>query len=295
MIRTRSMLAVCASLALGVASSAVAQDAAVASVAALGNKANAQLQAGAYGFRLEYAEFLTSGDSSSVGQTVYFNNRGNKQIPAQWVPGDPRRGGGTNITYTIDQAEGAVDALTQAQTNGAIGRAMSTWDNVTCSNIPIDAIGNPGTDIGIVEFLNGLGGAPFIFADLTHAGFLPAGILDPNVIAVTATFVWTDGLGNPTDIDNDGTADTAFAEILYNDLFTWQINGNTDLETVALHEAGHGLGQDHFGKAFITSSNGKLHFAPLAVMNAAYTGIRHDIDQADLAGHCSMWAQWPNN
>jgi hypothetical protein len=188
-----------------------------------------------------------------------------------------------------------VDGLTQAQTNGAIGRAMSTWDNVTCSNIPIDAIGNPGTDIGIVEFLNGLGGAPFIFADLTHAGWLPAGILAPNVIAVTFTFIWTDEAGNPTDIDSNGKADTAFAEILYNDLFTWQINGNTDVETVALHEAGHGLSQDHFGKAFVTSSNGKLHFAPLAVMNAGYTGIQHTINQADLAGHCSIWAQWPNN
>jgi hypothetical protein len=83
--------------------------------------------------------------------------------------------------------------------------------------------------------------------------------------------------------------------VSYNDLFTWQINGDIDVETVALHEAGHGLSQDHFGKAFVTSSNGKLHFAPLAVMNAGYTGIRHTIDQADLAGHCSIWAQWPNN
>ncbi|HYK05835.1 MAG TPA: hypothetical protein VE974_29080 [Thermoanaerobaculia bacterium] len=264
-------------------------------MAALGNAANAQLEAGGYDFRLEYAEFMTDADSANVGQTIFFNNRGNKQLTAHFVPGDPRRGGGTNITYTIDQTEGSVDGLTQAQTNAAIGRAMSTWDNVNCSTLPIDAVGNPGTDIGVVEFLNGLGGSPFFFADLTHAGWLPPGILAPNVIAVTFTFVWIDGLGNPTDIDNNGKQDVAFREILYNDLFTWQIDANIDVETVALHEAGHGLSQGHFGKGFVTSSNGKLHFAPRAVMNAAYTGVQQTIDQSDSAGHCSIWAQWPNN
>ena len=292
MTRTKSLFVVCAVL-LSLASSAVAQDAAVASVAAIGNAANAQLEAGSYGFRLDHAEYLTDGDA--VGQTVFFNNRGNKQLAAHFVPGDPRRGGGSNITYTTDQTEGTVDGLTQAQTNAAIGRAMSTWDNVNCSTLPIDAVGNPGTDIGVIEFLNGLGGSPFFFADLTHAGWLPPGILAPNVIAVTFTFVWIDGAGNPTDVDNDGKQDVAFREILYNDLFTWQIDGNIDVETVALHEAGHGLSQGHFGKGFVTSSNGKLHFSPRAVMNATYSGVQQDIDQTDNAGHCSIWGQWPNN
>jgi hypothetical protein len=293
--RSRLLVVVCATLAvLSFASGAVAQNS-VAAVSALGNTANAQLAAGAAGYRVEYAELLTDAASNEAGTTVFFNNRGNKQIPAHYVPGDPRRGGGTNITYTIDETEGAVDGLTQAQTDAAIGRAMTTWDNVNCSTIPIDAVGNPGTDIGVVEFLNGLGGSPFVFADLTHAGWLPPGILAPNVIAVTFTFVWVDGLGNPTDIDNNNKADVAFREILYNDLFTWQINANIDVETVALHESGHGLSQGHFGSAFSTSANGKLHFAPRAVMNAAYSGIQQTIDQSDNAGHCSIWAQWPNN
>lgn len=289
----RVAFGVCAILiTFGFGSVAAAQDSAAAAVAAIGNAANAQLEAGGYDFRIDYAEYLTGGDAA---QTVFFNNRGNKQLGAHWVPGDPRRGGGTNITYTIDQTEGSVDSLTQAQTNAAIARAMTTWDNVNCSTIPIDAVGNPGTDIGFVEFLNGLGGSPFIFADLTHAGWLPPGILAPNVIAVTFTFVWIDGLGNPTDIDNNGKADVAIREILYNDAFTWQINANIDVETVALHEAGHGLSQNHFGTAFVNSSNGKVHFAPRAVMNAAYSGVQQTIDQSDEGGHCSIWAQWPNN
>lgn len=294
MIRpSRFVFFACAGLlVLSFSVAAVAQSS--AAVSALGNTANAALQTSGAGYRVEYAELLTDAGSNEAGITVFFNNRGNKQIPAHYVPGDPRRGGGTNITYTIDQTEGAVDALSQAQTDAAIGRAMTTWDNVNCSTIPIDAVGNPGTDLGVVEFLNGLGGSPFWFADITHAGWLPGGILAPNVIAVTFTFVWTDGLGNPTDIDNNGKADVAFREILYNDAFTWQINANIDVETIALHEAGHGLSQDHFGTAFLTG-NGKLHFAPRAVMNAAYSGIQQTIDQTDNGGHCSIWAQWPNN
>jgi hypothetical protein len=289
----RIAFAVCAILiTFSFGSVAAAEDSAAAGVAAVGNAANAQLEAGGYDFRIEYAEYLTDGDAA---QTVFFNNRGNKQLGAHYVPGDPRRGGGTNITYTIDQTEGTVDSLTQAQTNAAIGRAMTTWDNLTCSTLPIDAVGNPGTDIGVVEFLNGLGGSPFVFADLTHAGWLPPGILAPNVIAVTFTFVWIDSFGNPTDIDSNGKADVAFREILYNDAFVWQINANIDVETVALHEAGHGLSQGHFGTGFVNASNGKLHFAPRAVMNAAYSGVQQTIDQSDNGGHCSIWAQWPNN
>jgi hypothetical protein len=289
--RTRLVVLVCASIAvLSVGSVAMADS--VAAVSALGNTANAALAGGAAGYRVEYAELLSSDDA---GVTVFFNNRGNKQLAAHFIPGDPLRGGGTNITYTIDQTEGAVDGLTQAQTNAAIGRAMTTWDNVTCSTLPIDAVGNPGTDIGVIEFLNGLGGSPVWYADLTHAGWLPGGILAPNTIAVTFTFVWTDAFGNATDLDGNGKADVAFREILYNDAFTWQINANIDVETVALHEAGHGLSQGHFGKAFVTSSNGKLHFAPLAVMNAGYSGVQQTIDQTDNAGHCSIWGSWPNN
>ena len=49
----------------------------------------------------------------------------------------------------------------------------------------------------------------------------------------------------------------------------WNDRSTYDIETVALHEAGHGLSQGHFGKAFRTVKNGKLHFSPRAVMNAA--------------------------
>jgi hypothetical protein len=258
---------------------------------------NTSLETRSAVYRVDKAEYLTAADSGEIGQTVFFNDRGNKQIDAHWVPGDPRRGGGTNISYIVDQMEGAIDGLTVSQTTAAIDRAMATWNNVQCSTIPITKVPDiPGVDLGFVEFLSGLGGSPNIFADITHAGWLPAGLLPPNVIAVTFTFIFTDPVtGLPTDIDNNGKFDVALSEILYNNLFTWRINGNIDVETVALHESGHGLSQDHFGKGFITGSNGKIHFAPLAVMNAAYSGVQQDLKGTDNGGHCSIWASWPNN
>src|SRR5262249_6849607 len=257
---------------------------------------NATFEAGSSIFRLDRLEFLTEDDSSEIGQAVFFNNR-TKQLGAHFVPGDPRRGGRTNITYIVDQAEGAIDGLTVAQTTAAIDRAMATWNDVTCATIPITKLPDiPGLDIGLIESLLGQRGGPFFLADITHAGWLPAGVLPPNVIGVTFTFIFIDPqTGAPSDIDNNGKLDAAFREILYNDRFNWKINGNIDVQTVALHESGHGLSQDHFGKAFLTDSNGKLHFAPMAVMNAAYSGIQQSLAGTDNAGHCSIWASWPNN
>ncbi len=264
-------------------------------IQALMAQVNAQLAASGAGYQIDHAEYITPDNSGEVGQTVFFNNRGNRQLAAHFVPGDPRRGGGTNITYMVDTTEGAIDGLTTAQTTAAIDRAMATWDGANCSTIPIDGVVSPGGDLGVIEFLNGLGGSPNINADITHTGWLPGGILAPNVIAVTFTFVFINPDDSLTDIDNNNKADVAFREILYNDAFVWAINGNIDVETVALHEAGHGLSQAHFGKLFQTTQNGSFHFAPRAVMNAGYTGVQQGLSGTDSAGHCSIWGSWPNN
>lgn len=255
---------------------------------------NAQLEASGADFRVDRAEYLTLDNSAEVGQTVFFTDRGNKQIDAHFVAGDPRRGGRTDITYIVDQQEGAIDGLTTPQTTAAIDRGMTTWQGVNCSDIPITKLPDVAGDLGFIELLNGLGGSPIVYADITHAGWLPGGILPSNIIAVTFTFIFVSGV-TPTDIDSNGKLDVAFREILYNDLFGWQINGDFDVETVALHEAGHGLSQAHFGALFQTSANGKFHFAPRAVMNAGYTGVQQNIKATDNAGHCSIWASWPNN
>jgi hypothetical protein len=66
------------------------------------------------------------------------------------------------------------------------------------------------------------------------------------------------------------------------------------VETVALHESGHGLSQAHFGKIFLTNAIGLVHFAPFAVMNPVITRQADELTGSDLAGHCSLWGSWPH-
>jgi hypothetical protein len=267
--------------------------------------ANARLAAAGKDFRLSRAEYVTSDRSEHAGTTVFVNNRV-KQLDDHFVPGDPRRGGGSNITYLVDQSDGATsNGLTSLATEGAIDRAMATWEAVRCSKISIDKIADPGFDPDVVDGLLGAGtiGSPIV--DITHAGWLPAGFFDlvaPGgsgfILAVTFTFIFVDEEGNPTDLDGNGKGDVAFREIYYNSAFDWGIDTSIDpfdVETVALHESGHGLSQNHFGKIFLTNANERLHFAPFAVMNQAISRQAQSLEGSDNGGHCSIWGKWPNS
>lgn len=263
------------------------------------NDINSELKNKGVSIQLSMMEYYSS---DGVGNTVYFNDRGNKQIPADFVPADPRRGGYTEIGYAYDGTEGATaSGLSQEDTNGAILSAMNTWDNVTCSKgLELYNLGESPFDLGYVQALLGLGGE-FFYTDVMHSGF-GTDVIDyifgagSNVLGVTFTFTWYDDLtGEPTDIDNNKKEDVAFRDIYYNDAFSWAIGDHIDVETVVLHEAGHGLSQAHYGKLFQSGGNDKFHFAPRAVMNAGYTGVQTSIGSTDEAGHCSIWSQWPNN
>lgn len=258
---------------------------------------NAQLAADGKDYVLGVVEYMDSGDE--VGRTVYFRGLGNRQLSHHFVPYDPNRGSRRDITWINDITDGATaSGLSSSQTSSAIRSAMQTWQGVICSTLPLTDMGDfAGFDLGYVQYLLGYGGVGGWVADLTHGGFLPRGFFDalaPGggdfILGVTFTFVWTG-----TDMDNNRKSDTAFREIYYNDNFSWANGATYDVETVALHEAGHGLSQAHFGTAFRDPGSGKLHFAPRAVMNAAYSGVQTEIEQTDNAGHCSIWASWPNN
>jgi hypothetical protein len=249
------------------------------------------------------ADYITNAKSGKLGQTVYFKDVGNKQIGIEFIPGDPFRGGRTNITYTIDNEITTDNGLTFTEIESAIDAAMNTWDQVKCSDLKMTKVDFNG-NLGFYSALFGFGGSFNIVADIQHSGFLPSSFFDviaPGgsvfILAVTIPFIWVDENGTPTDFDRNGKLDYAFAEIYYNDGFDWSNNPETgfDIQTVALHESGHGLGQAHFGKAFSTNKNGKLHFAPRAVMNAAYSGEQRTISGTDKGGHCSIWGSWPNN
>ena len=117
------------------------------------------------------------------------------------------------------------------------------------------------------------------------------------MLAASFFIVFADANNVPTDIDHNGKPDLAVVETLYHDnvtQFTWRINANIDVQSVALHEAGHALGLDHFGALFQTDANGMFHYAPNAVMNASYTGVKQSLLPTDVSGYCSLWASWPN-
>jgi hypothetical protein len=137
-------------------------------------------------------------------------------------------------------------------------------------------------------------------ADITHAGWLPAAFFNaiaPGggnfILGVTFTFIFVDDDGNPTDVDRDGTADTAFREIYYNLNFGWSEGPSrprgVDIASVATHEAGHAFGLGHFGKVFIDNKD-VIKFAPRAVMNAVYVSPFADLAGTDNASFCSIWA-----
>ena len=155
----------------------------------------------------------------------------------------------------------------------------------------------------LIDGLVGFGkvGTPFL-ADIVHAGWMPPAFFDlfipgggTSVLGATFTMILLDpASGN--DINNDHQYDVGSREIYYNNYFAWGINADppvADVESVALHEAGHGLSQGHFGLIF-TTSDGKLQFSPFAVMNAVMFGQNHVLQGTDNGGHCSIWGNWPS-
>ncbi len=264
---------------------------------------NEQLEAMGENVRIAAVEYYTAWEK--VGQTVIFDDR-TLRMGSDWVPFDPWRYGTREIFWLSDQTEGTANGVTLGDTQAAIDGAMATWNTVTCANIPLVKWQDLGMDWGYVQWLLGYGGVPGWLADITHAGWLPGQFFDDYfgsgasdyILGATFTFIWIDPLtGEPTDIDNNGKEDVAFREIYYNNKFPWGINTDwpIDVETVVLHETGHGLSQDHFGKLLRTDKNGKFHFAPRAVMNAGYTSVQQDLTGTDLGGYCSIWGSWPHN
>ncbi|WP_299708071.1 hypothetical protein [uncultured Pontibacter sp.] len=248
-------------------------------------------------YMLYKAEYITSGEGKEAGNVIYFNDRGKKHLAEDFVE-DYSEDGTSDITYYVDNNRPSEDLAAEV-TEDAIDRAMDTWDDATCSNLGMTKVPYDGRETGFIAALFGFGGSYGYVADIVHSGWLPAEFFDmivlngsANILAVTFTLIYIDGSGNPTDMDGNGKADVAWREIYYNDAFTWNDGYTFDVETIALHEAGHGLSQGHFGKAFVTLENGKLHFAPQAIMNAGYTEVQTEITGTDLSGHCSNWADW---
>ncbi|MFH6769871.1 hypothetical protein V8G56_14050 [Gaetbulibacter aquiaggeris] len=259
------------------------------------------------GIKLEKVEIL---GVDEAGRTVFFDDKGSKQIDFDWVPNDPRNNGfGAAVPYWIDNTQlGTSSGMSEQATFDAMVNSMNNWDAVACSGgLDIPFLFSSDFDIGLVQFFTGFGGSGLVITGaIAHAGILPAAFfetaLGPGAGTGTLGVTFTFSYG--TDIDGNGKGDTALSEIYINDGFNWQdapndvlfdVDNAIDFETVVLHEVGHGLSQDHFGTAFRDGGSGALHFSPAALMNAAYSVGRRDISGTDEAGYCSNWGVWPNN
>lgn len=262
---------------------------------------NARVESGT-SLVLHSVSYITSPESNQMGKTIFFSDRGNRQLDATFSPllswdGTP------SIDYFVDDVR-PPSTMDFATAKSAINRAASTWDGVNCSDFGLSQSLSLPYPVGFIAFNYNYLSFDFPPSEVNHLGWLPSEFweeLIPGgsefILGATFTITYVDGDGEPLDTNNDGKADVAFREIYYNDNFTWVDGSNDpetiDVETIALHEMGHGLSQAHFGEAFRTKS-GKLQFAPRAVMNATYSGIQTQIGSTDKAGHCSIWGNWPN-
>lgn len=266
-----------------------------------------------------------SGNPDEAGITVFWKDVGSKRLGHDFVPGDPRRMVGSEeggwsadpnrLTYAIDPFDGMTqNGVSQETTDGEIRAAMATWDAVQCSDLGLEEIASP-VPLGLIAFLlsQGAAGSPFVLADVQHAGWQEIEF-EGGTVAATFTLFWVDEDGNLTDIDGDGQIDAALREIYYDDEceapacgpatvpWIWEVeNGvndpgiDIDIQSIALHEAGHGLSQGHFGTGFVTTSNNVLHLTSNSVMAAAYVFPRTDLQGTDIGGHCANWGSWPIN
>jgi hypothetical protein len=276
---------------------------------------NASLRAaGVSNVAIDRAELLLDKTAFAGGAapatTILANDR-THLFSSQFVPSDPRRGGGSEIHYLVDQSDGralsfdpagAVVILANTVTEPVIDASMQTWrDAPRCGAPDITKVADDGTDPDLVDGL--VFGIPALIgtpkADITFAGWLPADFFNAIatnganfILGVTLTFTFTDDEGNPTDIDHDRRADAAFREIYFNRSFPWGTDGrpvNVDIQSVVVHEAGHAYGLAHFGKIFL-DNQGVLKFAPRAIMNAGYTSPFRTLTGTDNASFCQAWA-----
>lgn len=265
---------------------------------------NAQLAAQGSPVVIEQVELSLAPTAHPASPIIVFAFNRTLRIASRWVAGDVRRiADGDNITYANFQPLMIANGATPA--DAAVDASFATWNGVQCSNLPIverNLAANifPSAILTVGGFVNN----PFA-ADIANIGFLPGALFDAfvgpgassNVLGATFTLVFLESIGGPpSDIDNNNRFDTAHKEVWYNNNFLWTTSGGTgvDIETVALHENGHALELDHFGRIAGNLKTGILTVSPRAVMNAVILGTLRQPLGTDNGAYCGNWAQWPN-
>jgi len=133
---------------------------------------NVGLAASGATYRVSAAELRIAADGwNNVTSTVLVANDRSRGIGAEWVKGDPRRGGNAGVTYafgsntaiaptTRDPNGSNVRLVTPAEQAAYVDESMTAWRNLSCSSKPITKVAVPaGTDPDLADQL-ALGQAP---------------------------------------------------------------------------------------------------------------------------------------
>jgi hypothetical protein len=159
---------------------------------------------------------------ASTATTLIANDH-THQLGSQFVARDPRRGGLADLSYLVDQSDGAafgfnagntVVVVPNSVTEPVIDRAIHRCGSaMPCPSPALTRLADDGSDPDVIDGLvfgdQSLIGIPR--ADITQAGWLGASFfnaLTPNgasfILGMTFTLAFTDEAGNFTDIDGDG-------------------------------------------------------------------------------------------
>ncbi len=270
---------------------------------------NERLEARGALHRVQRVEWSTALGAAHGGttQTVFANDR-TLRFDTRWVPNDPRRSGaGLELRHGL-HAPLAV-SIGGADLAPATERSLDLFGDVACSALRLRSVELPaGVSPSFIATPEELGDPGLTLpdapaADIVTVGFVSAELLDAvlgpgasaAVLGVTFHFVFVDERGRPTDLDRSRRLDSSYKEIWYNAAVPWADAPapGIDLASVVLHEIGHGVELDHFGRIFTNRGNGRLQVSPHAVMNAAYTGPIRDLLGTDRAAFCGLFANWP--
>lgn len=294
---------------------------------------NKKLAAAKSNVRLAKAELLMNGKWNGVSSTIIFANDRIRGIGAEWVKGDPNRGGRVGVSYqiashratmprVINADRATVRLATPSELERQLEEGMSAWRAQSCSAAPITRVAIPAkTDPDFLDqfFMGERTSRDYAqTADIVQGGWKSAAFFraigqffygDPsvgdNIIGITFTFTWVDDNGQATDLDRNGKEDIGLAEVYYNDIFVWDNSGIVDLRVVDFysiitHETGHAVGLGHFGKVFITgpdAADGSLSLSEVKYAPYALMNAVYIAGRNEIAGtdNSSFCQIWASN
>ncbi|MDK1031777.1 MAG: matrixin family metalloprotease [Planctomycetia bacterium] len=211
----------------------------------------------------------------------------------------------SSVSYVLDRSDYTQDSgLSQSDITDALRSAFGTWADVASSSLSFTENPDDGgnydltdgpADSGGPPWFGGYsgdsldGGANYLYANITFGGWLPNsyfdylsdGVLGNEPRSDILAVAWTGRVKGPL-----SKKPRWIADIFFNDGWTWTTSGDLpgteefeiDIETVMLHELGHGIGLGHEDDVE-------------SVMNSLYAGIERGLYQDDIDGVTSLYPE----